>query len=196
MPPVAHHAHAATAAVCLSVCCTASEDIFKEIDILCGLQHENVVYLKEYFEEGNKVGDRLFVNCSFMCVVFVVCVPVMRCFCISLCILASLCTFCTCILVPLRARACAIAAARVPPSSCWTGCGCHAKASRACSSNNNCATRRCAALCCAVQVYLMTELVTGGELLDAVLQRGTYSEAEARLAFVQLLHGIQYLHSK
>jgi len=33
-----------------------SEDIFKEIDILCGLDHENVVALKEYFEEGNKVG--------------------------------------------------------------------------------------------------------------------------------------------
>ncbi|KAF6261155.1 kinase-like domain-containing protein [Scenedesmus sp. NREL 46B-D3] len=75
------------------------EDIFKEIDILCGLNHENVVYLKEYFEEGNKV-------------------------------------------------------------------------------------------------YLITELVTGGELLEAVLQRGSYSEGEARLAFVQLLRGIQYLHSK
>lgn len=75
------------------------EDIFKEIDILCGLNHENVVYLKEYFEESNKV-------------------------------------------------------------------------------------------------YLITELVTGGELLEAVLQRGTYSEAEARLAFVQLLKGIAYLHSK
>jgi hypothetical protein len=33
------------------------EDIFKEIDILCGLNHENVVYLKEYFEEGNKVSS-------------------------------------------------------------------------------------------------------------------------------------------
>ncbi len=31
------------------------EDIFSEIDILCGLKHENVIYLKEYFEEGNKV---------------------------------------------------------------------------------------------------------------------------------------------
>lgn len=53
--------------------------------------------------------------------------------------------------------------------------------------------------CChniTVQVYLITELVTGGELLEAVLQRGSYSELEARLAFVQLLHGIQYLHSK
>ena len=47
-----------------------------------------------------------------------------------------------------------------------------------------------------MQVYLITELVTGGELLEAVLQRGSYSESEARLAFVQLLKGIQYLHSK
>jgi serine/threonine protein kinase len=47
-----------------------------------------------------------------------------------------------------------------------------------------------------LQVYLITELVTGGELLEAVLQRGSYSEGEARLAFVQLLRGIQYLHSK
>lgn len=31
------------------------EDIFKEIDILCGLNHDNVLFLKEYFEEGNKV---------------------------------------------------------------------------------------------------------------------------------------------
>lgn len=53
-----------------------------------------------------------------------------------------------------------------------------------------------AAAVCLVQVYLITELVTGGELLEAVLQRGTYSEAEARLAFVQLLKGIEYLHSK
>lgn len=34
-----------------------SEDIFKEIDILCGLNHDNIVGLKEYFEEGNKVGE-------------------------------------------------------------------------------------------------------------------------------------------
>ena len=31
------------------------DDIFKEIDILVGLNHPNVIYLKEYFEEGNKV---------------------------------------------------------------------------------------------------------------------------------------------
>jgi len=75
------------------------EDIFKEIDILVGMNHENVIFLKEYFEEGNKV-------------------------------------------------------------------------------------------------YLITELLTGGELLDAVLERGSYNEADARLSFVQLLRGIQYLHSK
>lgn len=34
------------------------EDIFKEIDILVGMNHENVIYLKEYFEEGDKVGPR------------------------------------------------------------------------------------------------------------------------------------------
>lgn len=74
-------------------------DIFKEIEILCGLQHKNVVYLKEFFEDDDRV-------------------------------------------------------------------------------------------------YLITELLTGGEVLDAVLERGQYSEADARLCFVQLLEGIAYLHSK
>ena len=31
------------------------DDIFKEIDILVGLNHPNVIYLKEYFEENNRV---------------------------------------------------------------------------------------------------------------------------------------------
>lgn len=31
------------------------EDIFKEIDILVGMEHENVLNLKEYYEEGGKV---------------------------------------------------------------------------------------------------------------------------------------------
>ncbi len=48
----------------------------------------------------------------------------------------------------------------------------------------------------AAQVYLITELLTGGELLDAVLQRGSYNEADARDCFVQLLRGIEYLHAK
>jgi serine/threonine protein kinase len=47
-----------------------------------------------------------------------------------------------------------------------------------------------------VQVFLITELLTGGELLEAVLQRGSYNESEARLCFMQLLKGIEYLHSR
>ena len=45
-------------------------------------------------------------------------------------------------------------------------------------------------------MYLITELLTGGELLDAVLHRGSYNEADARACFVQLLRGIEYLHAK
>eukprot|EP00210_Caulerpa_lentillifera_P006126 g5853.t1 len=74
-------------------------DIFKEIEILCRTEHENVLYLKEFFIEGNKV-------------------------------------------------------------------------------------------------YLITELLTGGELLEAVLEHGNYSEADARSCFRQVLKGIAYLHSK
>lgn len=75
------------------------EDIFKEIEIMVGLDHENVVYLKEYFQEGNVV-------------------------------------------------------------------------------------------------YLIMELLTGGELLDAVLAKGSYSEADACLCMLQLLRGLCYLHSQ
>lgn len=34
------------------------EDIFKEIDILVGMEHDNVIFMKEYFEESNKVSKR------------------------------------------------------------------------------------------------------------------------------------------
>ncbi|KDD72402.1 protein kinase [Helicosporidium sp. ATCC 50920] len=75
------------------------EDIFKEINILLELNHPNIIYLREYFEEANRA-------------------------------------------------------------------------------------------------YLITEHLAGGELLDAVLAAGHYSEADARQAFRQLLQGVQYLHSK
>lgn len=74
-------------------------DIFKEIEILCATAHENVMYMKEFFAEGNKV-------------------------------------------------------------------------------------------------FLLTELLSGGELLDAVLERGNYSEADACSCFRQLLKGVAYLHSQ
>lgn len=76
-----------------------SEDVLKEIDILCGLSHPNVVCLREYFAERGRV-------------------------------------------------------------------------------------------------YLITELVTGGELLGAVLARGACGERDTRVAFTQLLRGIEYLHSR
>lgn len=46
-------------------------------------------------------------------------------------------------------------------------------------------------------VYLVSELLQGGELLDAVLdQEEGYSEVIARSCFQQLMLGIQYLHSQ
>ena len=51
-------------------------------------------------------------------------------------------------------------------------------------------------VCTPGQVYLITELLTGGELLDSLLQRGSYNEGDARGCFVQLLRGIEYLHAK
>ncbi|KAI7845929.1 hypothetical protein COHA_000475 [Chlorella ohadii] len=46
------------------------------------------------------------------------------------------------------------------------------------------------------KVYLITELLRGGALLEAVLEKGHYSEADARAVFRQLILAIQYLHSQ
>lgn len=46
------------------------------------------------------------------------------------------------------------------------------------------------------KVYLIMELLRGGELLDAVNTRGQYGEADARTIFRQLIEGVQYLHSR
>lgn len=43
-------------------------------------------------------------------------------------------------------------------------------------------------------VYLMLELVQGGDLYTQILNRGRIPETEARFTFYQLLLGIQYLH--
>jgi serine/threonine protein kinase len=64
------------------------------------------------------------------------------------------------------------------------------------SSRASCFISWLCAVFALAQVYLITELLTGGELLDAVLESGSYSEADARRCFVQLLRGIDYLHSK
>lgn len=75
------------------------EDIIKEIEILCTMEHPSIIYLKEFYDENNKV-------------------------------------------------------------------------------------------------YLITELLTGGELLDAVLARGSYTEEDARVCFGKLLSALGYLHEQ
>ena len=49
---------------------------------------------------------------------------------------------------------------------------------------------------CHLQVFLIMELLTGGELFDAVIRRGSYTEMEARTCFKQLLSGIEHMHSR
>eukprot|EP00976_Prorocentrum_cordatum_P114661 1195879-Prorocentrum_minimum.AAC.4 len=44
------------------------------------------------------------------------------------------------------------------------------------------------------RVYIICDLLRGGELLEALIRKGSYTEEDARLIFVQLLTGIQYLH--
>jgi len=44
------------------------------------------------------------------------------------------------------------------------------------------------------KVYIVQELVEGGELYDQLEQAGRFDEARARRAFVQLVHGVEYCH--
>eukprot|EP00892_Ulva_mutabilis_P002402 jgi/Ulvmu1/12162/UM085_0026.1 len=46
------------------------------------------------------------------------------------------------------------------------------------------------------RVYIVTELVTGGELLDIVTEHGVFSEPQAAYLVRQVLSGVTYLHSK
>eukprot|EP01023_Acetabularia_acetabulum_P051522 TRINITY_DN57042_c1_g1_i1.p1 TRINITY_DN57042_c1_g1~~TRINITY_DN57042_c1_g1_i1.p1 ORF type:complete len:367 (-),score=82.71 TRINITY_DN57042_c1_g1_i1:2148-3248(-) len=46
------------------------------------------------------------------------------------------------------------------------------------------------------KVYIVTELVHGGELLDRVQEKGNYSEQHAASLISQILEGVQYLHSR
>ncbi len=47
-------------------------------------------------------------------------------------------------------------------------------------------------------LYIVTDLLPGGPLLDALLAQGdeAYSEADARTAFTALLRGLNYLHAR
>ncbi|KAL8570826.1 hypothetical protein ACOMHN_006975 [Nucella lapillus] len=46
------------------------------------------------------------------------------------------------------------------------------------------------------QIFMILELVTGGELFDSIVSRGTYSEQDAAMALKDILSGVEYLHSR
>lgn len=45
-------------------------------------------------------------------------------------------------------------------------------------------------------VHIITELLKGGEMLESLVERGTYTEEDARLVFSQLISAIDYIHSQ
>jgi serine/threonine protein kinase len=47
-----------------------------------------------------------------------------------------------------------------------------------------------------LKVFIVTELASGGELLERVVENGNFSEADARSVIYQVLKGMKYLHSK
>lgn len=44
--------------------------------------------------------------------------------------------------------------------------------------------------------YIVTQLATGGELFDRIVQRGKFTENDASLVIVEVLEAIDYLHKK
>jgi len=46
------------------------------------------------------------------------------------------------------------------------------------------------------KIFIVLELVTGGELFDLIVQRGRLDEASSRIYFRQLVNGVAYCHSQ
>ncbi|OBA20727.1 Pkinase-domain-containing protein [Metschnikowia bicuspidata var. bicuspidata NRRL YB-4993] len=44
--------------------------------------------------------------------------------------------------------------------------------------------------------YIVTQLATGGELFDRIVQQGRFTEHDASVVIVQMLEAIQYLHAR
>ncbi len=45
------------------------------------------------------------------------------------------------------------------------------------------------------KIFIVLELVTGGELFDKIVNEGKFSEDKARFYFRQLVEGVEYCHS-
>lgn len=45
------------------------------------------------------------------------------------------------------------------------------------------------------KIFIVLELVTGGELFDKIVQAGKFNEDDTRFYFRQLIEGVQYCHS-
>lgn len=45
-------------------------------------------------------------------------------------------------------------------------------------------------------LYMVMEILRGGELFDSIVQRGTYSEKEAAAVMRQIIEAVEYLHSR
>ena len=48
---------------------------------------------------------------------------------------------------------------------------------------------------CPERIYLVMELATGGELLDRIVCRGSFTEHDATRVLIMVLEGVSYLHS-
>jgi len=45
-------------------------------------------------------------------------------------------------------------------------------------------------------LYMVMEILRGGELFDSIVRRGTYSEKEAAAVMRQIIEAVEYLHSR
>ncbi len=46
------------------------------------------------------------------------------------------------------------------------------------------------------KIFLVCELITGGELFDKIVEKQRFTENEARFYFKQIIEGVDYCHSQ
>jgi serine/threonine protein kinase len=47
-----------------------------------------------------------------------------------------------------------------------------------------------------LQIFIVLELITGGELFDKIVADSRFGETEARFYFRELIRGVKYCHSQ